>query len=210
MTTFKIATLNCAGLRSHIDDIKGDDKLLRGDLLLFQETSLNNGELLKIPTYRESFYTSFGKGKGIASYSTKISIHVESKSERTVQVMKSSFNEIDVINVYRSANGSKTTLIESLTHFIQKKRTIIIAGDFNICGKTEKHDIVLKFISQNGFTQLNDEPTQIQGRQIDHMFINKPSIVRGIERYSPYYSDHDALLLTLKLKVSVNVIVKHK
>ena len=51
--TFKIASLN---------------KLLMGDCLLFQETSLNDGESLKIPKYRESFYTSFGKGKGIARY----------------------------------------------------------------------------------------------------------------------------------------------
>ena len=94
-------------------------------------------------------------------------------------------------------------MIESLRQLIEKERTTVIAGDFNICGMTEKHDIVLKFISQNGFTQLNKEPTQIQGRQIDHMFINQPSLVRGIERYSPYYSDHDALLLTLKLRVCI-------
>merc|ERR1711911_347224 len=43
-TSFKIASLNCAGLKSHIDAINGDDKLLKGDCLLFQETSLNNGE----------------------------------------------------------------------------------------------------------------------------------------------------------------------
>ena len=36
---FKIASLNCAGLRSHIDDVNVDDKLLKGDCLLFQETS---------------------------------------------------------------------------------------------------------------------------------------------------------------------------
>ena len=200
---FKIASLNCAGLRSHIEDINGDDKLLKGDCLLFQETSLNNGERVKIAKYRESMFTSFGKGKGIASYSTKISKDVQSKSERTVQVMKSSFDKIDIINVYRSAEGSKTTLIKSLTQFIDKERTTVISGDFNICGQTEKQDCVLKFIKQSGFTQLNYEPTQIQGRQIDHMFINQPSMVQAIERYSPYYSDHDALLLTLKLQVCI-------
>ena len=199
----KIASLNCAGLRSHIDDINGDDKLLKGDCLLFQETSLNQGESPMIPEYREKFFTSFGKGKGVASYSKKISQDVESKSERTVQVMKSSFDKIDIINVYRSAEGSKSILIENLRQFINKGRTTLIAGDFNICGKTEKKDSVLNFIVQYGFTQLNDEPTQIQGRQIDHMFINKPSLVRGLERYSPYYSDHDALLLTLKLRVCI-------
>ena len=203
--TFKIASLNCAGLRSHIEDINGDDKLLKGDCLLFQETSLNNGERIKMAKYRESMFTSFGKGKGIATYSTKISMDVASRSEGRVQVMKSSFDKVDIINVYRSAEGSKATLVESLRHFIKEGQTTVIAGDFNICGKTEQQDAVLRFITQNGFTQLNDEPTQIQGRQIDHMFINQPSLVRGIERYSPYYSDHDALLLTLKLRLCISM-----
>ena len=201
--TFKIATLNCAGLRSHFEDINCDDKLLKGDCLLFQETSLNNEESLKIPNYRETFYTSFGKGKGVATYSKKVSMDAASKSERTVQVMKSVFDKIDIINVYRSADGSRTHLIENLKQLIVQGKTTVIAGDFNICGREESQDIVLKFIAQNGFTKLNDEPTQIQGRQIDYIFINKPTLVRGIERYSPYYSDHDALLLTLKLRVCI-------
>ena len=118
--------------------------------------------------------------------------------------MKISLDKLDIINVYRSADGDKATLIENLRQLIQEERTTIIAGDFNICGRTEKQNSVLKFIVQSGFTQLNDEPTQIQGRQIDHMFINQPTLVRGIERYSPYYSDHDALLLTLRLQVCFN------
>ena len=94
--TFKIASLNCAGLKSHIDDITGGDKLLKGDCLLFQETSLNNGESMRIQNFRENFYTSFGNGKGVASYSKKISKDVESRSERKVQVMKTSFDKIDI------------------------------------------------------------------------------------------------------------------
>ena len=203
--TFKIASLNCAGLKSHIDDITGDDKLLKGDCLLFQETSLNNGESMRIQNFRENFYTSFGNGKGVASYSKKISKDVESRSERKVQVMKTSFDKIDIINVYRSADGSKTALVENLRHLIQEGKATVIAGDFNICGRAESQDIVLKYIAQNGFTKMNEEPTQIQGRQIDHIFINKPSLVRGVERYSPYYTDHDALLLTLQLQVFSNL-----
>ena len=40
--------------------------------------------------------------------------------------------------------------------------------------------------------KFNNEPTKIQRRQIDHIYINKPTLVRGIKRCSPYYSDHDA------------------
>ena len=72
-------------------------------------------------------------------------------------------------------------LIESLKHVIEEGKTTLISGDLSICGQTEKQDIVLKFIVERGVTKLIDEPTQIQGRQIDHMFIiNHP--LRGIER----------------------------
>ena len=77
----------------------------------------------------------------------------------------------------------------------------LIFGDFNVCGKTEKLSKIPRFLSSLGFTQLVDEATQIQGRQIDHIYIKdqKKKDVLDIERYSVYYSDHDALLLSLKI-----------
>ena len=52
-----------------------------------------------------------------------------------------------------------------------------------------------------GFKQLIKEATQIEGRIIDHVYWrdtlnswHEPDV----ERYSPYYSDHDGLLVTLR------------
>ena len=38
----RICSLNCAGLQAHIEDIKADQRLLKADILLFQETSLTS------------------------------------------------------------------------------------------------------------------------------------------------------------------------
>ena len=59
-------------------------------------------------------------------------------------------------------------------------------------------------MDQLKFTQLVQEATHIQGRLIDHVYWIDPLDKwqpPDLERYSPYYSDHDALLVTLKLKV---------
>ena len=54
-----------------------------------------------------------------------------------------------------------------------------------------------------GFCQMVTEATLIEGGHIDHVYwrdLRKPAFEEPVlERYSPYYSDHDALLVTLSL-----------
>ena len=90
---------------------------------------------------------------------------------------------------------------------IESSRAPLIFGDLNVCGQREKMSQIPRFMSSLGLTQLVDEATQIQGRQIDHVYIKEEmkTDVLDIERYSLYYSDHDALLLTLNVKVSINI-----
>ena len=50
-----------------------------------------------------------------------------------------------------------------------------------------------------GFNQLVHEATHIQGRHIDHAYLLDPTqkINSEVDRYSPYYSDHDGLCIVL-------------
>ena len=66
---FHIASLNCAGMMAHIEDIRSDHKLHQSQLIFFQETSLfNQGmESCQLPGF-EASYICCGKGKGIATY----------------------------------------------------------------------------------------------------------------------------------------------
>ena len=57
------------------------------------------------------------------------------------------------------------------------------------------------YLEKNGFTQSVREPTHIKGRQIDHFYFKPGNIITEnptIYRYSPYYSDHDAICAILK------------
>ena len=78
--------------------------------------------------------------------------------------------------------------------------TTIVCGDFNICYMSNRNNKVTYWLEENGFIQLMKDATQINGRHIDHFYI-RPSINitenTTVHRYSPYYSDHDAICVTI-------------
>ena len=77
----------------------------------------------------------------------------------------------------------------------------VICGDFNICYQATRNNRITKYLENNGFTQSVREPTHIKGRQIDHFYFKRGNNYPEnpiISRYSPYYSDHDAICATLK------------
>ena len=56
-------------------------------------------------------------------------------------------------------------------------------------------------MDQHGMQQLMTEPTHILGGHIDHVYWKDEHehwMSPIIERYSPYYSDHDGSCITLK------------
>ena len=84
-----------------------------------------------------------------------------------------------------------------------EKIATVICGHFNICFKTNRNNRVTKFIETKGFQQLMQEPTHIKGRNIDHFYFRSGGQIQEdahIYRYSPYYTDHDAICATIKWK----------
>ena len=117
-----------------------------------------------------------------------------------MQITKVEFEHVDFITLYRSVQGNSTELLQHIKNMINKDKATIISGDFNICYNTHRNNKITKFLETNGFIQLGKNSTHIQGRQIDHLYIKfeeKICANPSIYRYSPYYSDHDALCVTI-------------
>ena len=121
--------------------------------------------------------------------------------EEGFQIAMISLKAFRILNVYRSSTSSRDAFCDKIEEMIDSFKAPMIFGDFNICGQQEKMTKIPRFLSSLGLTQLVNEATQIQGRAIDHIYIKEEmkTAVLNIERYSLYYSDHDALLLTLKI-----------
>ena len=198
----KIVSLNCAGLKAHFQDIQTDERLQKAQIMHFLETSLSeedDEDAFTLDGYDQRFITK-GNGKGIATYyyRDKFCPIDEIKTDK-FQIAKFNHIMVDIINVYRSQSGNSLELLEQLKKLIQAGRPTIITGDFNICFMENFSNRMIQGLLSLGFDQLVHEPTHIRGRHIDHVYFWDPTdkLKPIIDRYSPYYSDHDGILITI-------------
>ena len=200
----RITSLNVARLSPHMQDVQADPTLLKADIIHLCETWLKPAEAKEyynIPGFT-SHFICVGEGKGLTTYTNKKFQHYSDISKESHQITLFRSMNLDSIHVYRSSNTSLEELKEDLKTMIQPHTNTIISGDFNLCLKKDPNNMVSTYLYNQGFNQLNSHPTHIQGGQIDHVYFidrtktfNKPDVLR----YSPYYSDHDALCVSLCL-----------
>ena len=203
--SIKIAALNCAGLVAHIEDIREDKKLLNGDVVHLLETSLpinENSDGIQIDGFTSSF-RSFGRGKGIGTYCREM-VEAEEVMEDTcenLQIVKFEVEDIESISIYRSSSMSLKDTSNALKKMININKPTLITGDMNTCFQQNRNNLITKTLEEVGFIQLVQDATHIEGGHIDHVYwLDRTGKWKtpDVERYSPYYSDHDALLVTLK------------
>jgi len=204
--SINIASLNCMGLRAHHQDLLVDYKLLKADILQLSETSLTTEtdlDSMAIPGF-ESYHTVVSNGKGISTYFKETSVlghQVESFKGTDFQVSVMSLPNVDCIHVYRSSTASLVETAAAIIARIKDDQPTLVTGDFNVCTVKQPHNSISRGLLDLGFSQLVSKATHIKGGHIDHVYwrdsvypVFKEPVV---ERYSPYYSDHDALLVTL-------------
>ena len=205
--SLKVVSLNCAGLKAHFKDIETDNTILNADIIHLIETSLEVDEEspLKLQGY-DTQLTSVGRGKGIATYyKSSVFKHQQDYTTAHMQITKFSSENLDVINVYRSNNGNSVELLTKVLEMVTPEKPMLITGDFNICFMNHsKNRLSRGLMETEGFQQLMREPTHIMGGHIDHVYwrdVKAMWMAPVLERYSPYYSDHDASCITLMRQV---------
>ena len=198
----KVASLNCAGLAPHFIDIQCDKHLMKADVIHLSETSIERDDEpdFSIDGY-SSHYISIGNGRGLVTYFKPGVFEYEQEVKETnMQIVKFTSTELDTINVYRSRNGHSVELLNHMLQMLTKDKPTLITGDFNMCYLTQKNNRMSKGLENHSFSQLVKEATHIRGGLIDHAYWRDTDRVWNdpeIQRYSPYYSNHDALCATM-------------
>ena len=108
---------------------------------------------------------------------------------------------MDIIAIYRSNEGNLGELVKHLKTLIEEGKNTVVTGDLNICYSANRNNIVTKYLENEGFIQYMKEATHIKGRHIDHFYLRhseRPVKIAEMYRYSPYYSDHDAICATIE------------
>ena len=104
---------------------------------------------------------------------------------------------VDVIVVYRSKGQSLEEVADKVDVWRDPAKVTVVCGDMNVCLKKEAKNKLTVELESMGFGQLNEEATHVAGGHIDHMYVTKEAAGKtSLERYTPFYSDHDALCLT--------------
>ena len=200
----KIATVNCCGLLAHLRDIRNDWKLLNGNIIHLLETSLPidiDTEEISIYGYRARFI-KVGNGKGIGTFIKENQElgHEQEVVKPTLQIFKMNIEGVDTISVYRSSTHSIPETSQSLEALINLQMPTLITGDFNICTIKNEANGITSMLIKMGFQRIFDRATHIQGGHIDHAYWmdrSREYNLPQVEFYSPYWTDHDAILTTI-------------
>ena len=95
-------------------------------------------------------------------------------------------------------------MVDSLEQLLDLERLTLITGDVNICLDKKPNNLITTSLHDLGFQQLVTSPTHVAGGRIDHAYLRKPEDHQTschLNQYSPYYSDHNGLCLSLSTKV---------
>ena len=201
----RIYSLNCRSLKKHYKDIASDEVLLKSDIILLQETWLEDDspmQMLEIPGYALHF-NSQGRGKGLATYfKSSIFSHEIDVKQDDMQLSKFTSKNIDIISIYRSKQGTINKLNEEISAISRGTKALLMVGDFNYCYLEKAMNSARKFLTENDFSQLIFEPTHLEGNILDHCYLRdrKTFFKATVQLHCKYYTDHKGLAVLLKRK----------
>jgi ATP-dependent exoDNAse (exonuclease V) alpha subunit len=194
----KVCSLNCAQLKPHIQDIQVDSTLKKSDIIHLQETWIEEGDenidQLNVAEY-DVQHIRVGKGKGITTYYSKKFKHVRDEVSQNYQITKYESKNVISINVYRSAKGSVDEVIEKIKSMQDPEKANIITGDMNICARKQRNSPLISSLLEEKYKLMTKTATHTRGGHIDHLYVKNAEA--KLHLYSPYYSDHDALCVTV-------------
>ena len=227
----KIVSLNIKSLPLHLEDLKEDPTLKMADIICLQETFCKkNDRAPYLPNYTVHL-AGEGRGRGVAIFvKDTLNQHVREVICRHkflllinplfffMQVRKMDFDffqglkicfpGLQLINIYRSPNPAHRPLYQNFIQILEQQlrkcdcEETVVCGDFNFNFLTEgNRNSLTKALRRKGFKQIVNEPTNINGTCIDHIYTRLSDMCIRYKLYSPYYADHDALLMMLKKKI---------
>lgn len=102
--------------------------------------------------------------------------------------------------LYRKQSLNSTQYIRCLTPVVNSSPIDVIFGDFNINYMNSTQAQMLKSLMKSlNFTQIVTTPTFISsGSLLDHVYIRLTGINITVSVMNVYYSDHDAIQLTVQ------------
>ena len=120
--------------------------------------------------------------------------------ESKVVVIETSKSKLVICVVYRKPSLNMNlfeNLLYKLLQLLPEHVPTIILGDFNDNLTLDGMSPLVHFMCKHGYKQYVSQPTTDNGSIIDHIYFNRVDDNAIIDVHDVYYSDHDAVLLTI-------------
>ena len=181
--------------------ITSDLSLQQSDVIILAETWIPQSSNVeyRIKQY-ETHLNNSGRGRGLAIFFKSGFKNIVNHNKENINITKMESDDLDIISIYRSKDGSFLALVKKLEDIITSKSTVVI-GDINVCNKKEPENELITYLKDRNFKQIIEKATHIDGGHINHAYImNSGNFVGSpvIEIIPKYYSDHDAIFITWK------------
>ena len=202
--TTKIACLNVMNLNNNHRFVCQDPTLQHADIFCLSETWMAtdaNQEKFAVEGF-QSHFNSVGPGKGLAVFfKSGVFWHRADCCLGGAQLSWFESEALNVVTIYRSKGQDVQEILGRIDEWKDDNKVTVVCGDMNICAKKDPKNKLTTQLEEWGFEQLNKEATHIEGGHIDHMYMTKEAVSRGtLERYTAFYTDHDALLLSVVVR----------
>ena len=200
-SVIKFSSVNARSLQQHFKDLLNDNFIMKSDIIAIQETWLLSDPKDSVPEFHE--YYVHGGSRGIALLTKVRPVYVENSINEHCSVIKASFDQFDLINIYRFSSNTEFKLFtESILPFLDQTKMQVIVGDINIDLLQNPMNLFTKNLEQRGFQQIVDRPTHVCGGLIDHVyfFSPKPDDSCTLYKYhTVFWSDHTCQSAIMKI-----------
>ena len=144
------------------------------------------------------YHSSKGRGKGCCLFSRnkiQCSLIGQFSSEDFSLLSMKIYKDIQIYVIYlsQSNNDVKERLWEEIRKLKQKNLHVMIIGDFNIDARNL--DLLTNHFIRHNLVQLVKEPTHIEGRIIDHLWVSQNLPKIDLNFHYPYYTQHKSLII---------------
>ena len=201
------AHLNTRSFKAHYEDIESDYVLTDCDLMMFSETRMEDNvssfydKIKDFNIYFHNDHSDSFRSLAVCYRDTLDYQYVDSIPGVlvfTVQKLSFSSKRIKFMLLYKKNCISQTDFAYMLYHILFRYPDIdIIVGDFNEDGFNMPQVLLSQL---NSYNQLIKEPTQISGRVLDQIYVNKKLDFDSFWLLKHvHFSDHDATVCKLEV-----------
>lgn len=208
-----ISLLNIRSLRKHSIDVKHDRNLFDSDIICFTETQLlsttDDTEIVEnLHPFMIERQDHSDRYSSLA-VCTKPNVTIEKKvyipqiNSLILTIDLNTHIKLNILLLYRKNGSSIPQFISHLEYALNRNKIDIVLGDFNInyLDNTIAEPLQITF-QQLNYTQTVLNPTFVAaGSLIDHVYIRNQILSSTSTTSIPiYYSDHDALKLSVNIQ----------